>query len=525
MGGSMEVADEVTSAVSRLRDTFTSGRTRDVRWRLAQLLALVRCVEVHRDELTDALQADLGVSPFLSTVNEVERVLVQARHARRNVRQWARHRTVHGPAVLVPGKTRWRPEPYGVVIIYGTWNYPMSMVLLPLIGALAAGNCAVIKVSELSPNVSGLLARLVPKYLDRGAVAVIEGGMEAVTALYAHQWDYIFFTGSREKGKMVAAQAAKTLTPCTLELGGKCPVVVGTSADLKVAARRTVLGKFGIHAGQTCVAPDHVLAIGKGRAEAFAAEAKRCIAAMFGSDPAMSADYGRIINSPTTSRLQNLLASSGGTVVSGGVCDVEARYFSPTVVLLDRGADSTPLMQEEIFGPILPVVAVDALDDALALVNHRSDPLVVYCFTRDAREARKLREETRSGAFVQGEVMLQMVVPDIPFGGVGESGHGCYHGVWSFETFSRIRAYHATSTWLDPFFKYPPYSGLKKKILKVLFAIRFHAIRMGPLSAISLALAPALAYAFRHDLRRATAGILGWLATALATNGTGSYGG
>jgi len=268
------------------------------------------------------------------------------------------------------------------------------------------------------------------------------------------------------------------------------------------------------------VAPDHVLCVGKGRAEAFAAEAKRCVAEMFGSDPFKSKDFGRVINSGTTARLQGLLERSGGTVVCGGVCDVEARYFAPTVVLMDSqgGANGTPLMQEEIFGPILPVLSVDGVDAALAQVNGRSDPLVVYCFTGDAREARKLREETRSGAFVQGEVMLHMTVPDMPFGGVGDSGHGCYHGVWTFKTFSRIRAFHETSTWLDPFFKYPPYSGLKRKVLKLLFAIRFHAIRMGPLPALSLCMAPAVAYAYRHNLRRTAGGVLAWLAAALLAN-------
>jgi aldehyde dehydrogenase (NAD+) len=338
------------------------------------------------------------------------------------------------PERLMPGHGTVVREPLGVGLIIGPWNYPLHLVLAPLVGVLAAGNAAVVKPSELSPTVSAAIARHVPAYLDPEGVAVVEGAIPETTELLEQHFDHIFYTGNGAVGRIVMTAAAKHLTPVALELGGKSPVIVDTDVDLRVVAERIVFGKF-MNAGQTCVAPDYVLAIGD-TAEKLGPLLADVLRARFGEDPATSPDYGRIVNTRHFDRLSKLLGS--GRVVTGGQTDRDAKFIAPTV-LADVAPDS-PVMGEEIFGPILPILNVASLDDAITFITGRDKPLALYAFTGSAETRQRILDETSSGAVGFGLPVAHLTASDLPFGGVGESGMGRYHGKYSIDTFSNLKA-------------------------------------------------------------------------------------
>ncbi len=338
------------------------------------------------------------------------------------------------PEVFRPAEARVVRDPLGVVLIIAPWNYPLQLALAPLVGALAAGNTALVKPSELAPATSAAIAELLPRYLGEEAVAVVEGAVPETTALLEQRFDHIFYTGNGAVGRIVMTAAAKHLTPVTLELGGKSPVVVEPGADLAVTARRIARGKF-LNAGQTCVAPDYVLAIGD-TAAGLEKELADAVRELFGDNPAESTDYGRIVNERHFDRLTALL-DDGRTVV-GGAHDRDARYLAPTV--LADVPETAPVMRAEIFGPILPVLTVPDLDAAIAFINERDKPLALYAFTESADTKRRLAEETSSGALVFGLPVSHLAMPELPFGGVGESGMGRYHGEYSIDTFSHLKA-------------------------------------------------------------------------------------
>lgn len=449
--------------IARLRNYFDSGRTRPLAYRQQQLAGLARFLRERETDLQRAVQQDIGKPPFETTLAEVSFVANEVQFARKRLRSWMKPERVSTPIAAQPGRSRIYREPLGVVLIIGAWNYPIQLVLAPLVGAIAAGNCAVIKPSEMSAATSALLAELLPRYLDPESVQVIEGGVPETTALLSERFDHIFYTGNGTVGRIVMEAAAKQLIPVTLELGGKTPCIVDQHTDLRVAARRIVWGRF-LNAGQSCVAPDYVL-VHRDIEQALLSQLKQTIQEFFGPDPRISRDYGRIVNVRHHRRLMSLISGSGD-VFYGGEADEGDRYISPTI--LHSVSPESPAMRDEIFGPILPVLKVDDINEAIAFVNQRPKPLALYLFTSKGDVRERVIARTSSGAVLVNHTCIHMVVPGLPFGGIGASGMGAYHGRASFETFSHRKAVLSKPTALDLPFLYPPYSEKKKKILKVL---------------------------------------------------------
>jgi aldehyde dehydrogenase (NAD+) len=455
--------DSPADVVKRLRGTFESGRTRPVEWRKAQLTALRRLLADGEPEMLAALERDLGKSAIEGFVTEIALVRAEIDFTLKHLDGWLRPERVHVPTKQQPGRARIHRDPLGVVLIIGPWNYPVQLVLAPLVGALAAGNAAVIKPSEVAAHTSHALARLVPRFLDAEAVAVIEGGIPETTALLDERWDHIFYTGNGTVGRVVMAAAARHLTPVTLELGGKSPTIVDRSANLDVAARRIAWGKY-INAGQTCVAPDYVL-VDRRVEGPLTARLRDAVRQFYGDDPQLSADYGRIVNDRHFARLARLVEEEGaGEVLYGGERDEADRYFAPTAV--QNPEPSSPIMQEEIFGPILPLIAVDDIDAAIDFVNAREKPLALYVFAEDTEVANRVVDSTSAGGVCVNATVFHLAVPGLPFGGVGGSGMGAYHGRATFETFSHAKSVLTKPTSIDPSIAYPPYRGIKAKLLR-----------------------------------------------------------
>ncbi|MEU6237761.1 aldehyde dehydrogenase family protein [Kitasatospora sp. NPDC047058] len=427
-------AADVPAVVARLRATFATGRSKPLGWRLGQLAALRTLLTEQAEVFQQALADDLGKSAAEAYRTEIGFTVNELDHTVTHLEEWLRPRPAGVPEHFRPAEARVVRDPLGVVLVIAPWNYPLQLALAPLVGALAAGNAVVVKPSELAPATSAAMARLLPRYLDPEAVAVVEGGVPETTALLEQRFDHIFYTGNGTVGRIVMTAAARHLTPVTLELGGKSPVVVEPGADLALTARRIARGKF-LNAGQTCVAPDYVLAIGP-TAAALEEQLTAAVREMYGEDPAASPAYGRIVNARHFDRLTALLAD--GRIVTGGGHDRDARYLAPTV-LADVSPEA-PVMRSEIFGPILPIVAVPDLDAAIAFINERDKPLALYAFTGSERTKQRLAEETSSGALTFGLPVSHLAMPELPFGGVGESGMGRYHGEYSIDTFSHTKA-------------------------------------------------------------------------------------
>jgi aldehyde dehydrogenase (NAD+) len=449
--------------VARLRETFRAGRTRPLEWREEQLRRLGELLSRHGDELVAALQADLRKPRLEAWMAEIASTRAEADLARKKLRAWTKPERVRIPLSQRPGRARIVREPLGVVLVIGPWNYPVQLVLTPLVGALAAGNCAVLKPSEVTAHTSAALARLVPRYLDPDAVAVVEGGVAETTALLAERFDHIFYTGNGRVGRVVMAAAAKHLTPVTLELGGKSPCLVDSDVDMDVAVRRIAWGKF-LNAGQTCIAPDYVL-VHESRERELLDGLARTLSEFYGDDPRRSPDLARIASDRHYERLAKLLES--GEVVAGGQTDAAERYVAPTI-LRDVKPDS-PVMEDEIFGPILPVLTVDSLDSASEFVNGKPKPLALYLFTASRLVARTLIDRIPSGGAVVNHVAMHCMVPQLPFGGVGASGMGAYHGRWGFEAMSHRRAVLAKRARPDLRVMYPPYTEKTLKIMRKIF--------------------------------------------------------
>lgn len=424
----------IPDTLRELRATFDAGVTKPLRWRLDQLEALERMLREREEEISDALHADLGKSPVESFLTETGVTLSELAHTRRNLRRWLKPKHVRPALVVAPAVTYTVREPLGAALIIAPWNYPLQLALVPLAAAIAAGNVAVVKPSEHAPATSATLARFVGEYLDPRAVRVVEGGVDTSTELLAERWDTIFYTGGAKVARVVARAAAEHLTPVTLELGGKSPVFVDDSADLDVAARRIAWGKL-LNAGQTCVAPDYVLATPKA-ARGLAERISAAFAEMLGHDPEASEDYARIIHDGHFARLESLL--DGGQIHSGGTRNSQTRYFEPT--LLVDVDETSPVMQEEIFGPILPLIEVVDENAAISFINSREKPLALYLFSERKSVRQKFLRNTSSGALSVGLTVAHVGVSELPFGGVGESGIGAYHGEASLDAFSHTKA-------------------------------------------------------------------------------------
>ena len=443
-----------------LRAYFETGATKPLSWRLSQLDALEHFLMEREQDIEDALRADLRKPPTEAFTSEAGIALSELRLTRRKLASWMKPERVRTSKIAMPGRSYIYREPLGVTLIIGAWNYPLHLVLVPLIGAIAAGNCAVLKPSEVAPNVSALIAKWIPKYLDRKAVQVVEGSVPETTALLQEKWDHIFYTGNGTVGRIVMAAAARHLTPVTLELGGKSPCIVDESADLNMAAQRIVFGKF-FNAGQTCVAPDYVL-VHDHVHDALVNRMSSAIREFYGDDPKQSPDFARIVNERHHARLTRLLDDAD--VVTGGENDVSDRYIAPTI--LKNVKEDDAVMQEEIFGPILPVISVPSVDSAIAFVNRRPKPLALYLFGRDKDVHDRVLAGTSAGGTTINHIWLHLGVDQLPFGGVGESGMGAYHGRLSFETFSHRRAVLKKPLLPDPPLLFPPYSARKLRWIK-----------------------------------------------------------
>jgi aldehyde dehydrogenase (NAD+) len=454
------------------RGYFASGATRVVADRKAQLTRLLKAIEAHQDDLLGGLYQDLRKPAMEAFSAEIGTVMGDLKQAIQQLDRWARPVSYATGPLQFPGKASLQAEPLGVVLIIGAWNYPVNLVLAPLVGAIAAGNCAIVKPSEYVPATNAVLRLLIESVFPAEFVAWVEGDAHTSQALLQERFDHIFFTGGSAIGKRIMAAAAQHLTPVTLELGGKSPCLVAADVDLAVAARRIVWGKF-LNAGQTCVAPDYLL-VEERIKPALVGELQKTIGAMYGPDPAQSPDLARIVSDRHFDRLVGFLPTgaaanqtvAGGQLVAGGQSDRADRYIAPT--LLDNVQWTDGVMQEEIFGPILPILTYRSLDEAIALVNQRPKPLALYFFGRDRAQQEQVLAQTSSGGVCVNDTMLHLTVTDLPFGGVGASGMGSYHGKASFDLFSHRKAVLRRGFSLDIPMRYAPYPkdlGLMKKFL------------------------------------------------------------
>jgi len=438
--------------VGKLRRYFLTGATRSVSFRIEQLRALEGAIERAEQEILDALYADLRKSPLEAYSSEVGFVQTDITYALRHIRGWTRPERRRTPLVAWPGSSAVYPEPYGVALLISPWNYPFQLALSPLVAALAAGNCVCIKPSELAPHTSAVIARLIGETFPVEYVAAVEGDREAVQALLQEQFDHIFFTGSVAVGRTVMEAAAQHVTPVALELGGKSPCIVCNGVDLETTARRILWGKF-LNAGQTCVAPDYVL-VNRRIERALLGAFGRTLERFYGESPQQSEGFGRIVNRRHFDRLVKLL--SHGRVAHGGQYDEHDLYIGPTIMTeVDR---QSPLMEEEIFGPILPVIPFDNLDEVLQTLAQKPQPLALYLFTRDPDVQKRVVAETSSGGVCVNDTVSHILGKDLPFGGVGLSGMGAYHGKTGFDCFTHYKSVMRRGTWIDPSLRYPPAS-------------------------------------------------------------------
>jgi aldehyde dehydrogenase (NAD+) len=458
------VLGQIPQLVAGVRASFNAGKTRPYARRIAQLDGLLRLLADEEAAIVEALQRDLGKPKLEAVSAEVLEVAMNVRYLKKHLKKWMKPERVPTPLSAQPGSSAIVREPLGVALIIAPWNYPFSMVVHPLAGALAAGNGAVVKPSEVAPATSALIARLLPRYLDPDCVAVVEGGVVETTELLAQRFDRILYTGNGVVGRIVMQAAVKHLTPVTLELGGKSPTFVDQSADLKMAAKRIAWAKF-YNCGQTCVAPDYAL-VHRHVYDAFLQALTAAVRELWGEDPRDSESYGRIINGRHHARVMKLI-ESGGKKLMGGHGDVALRYIAPTL-LTDVPSESA-VMRDEIFGPVLPILEVDSVDDAVAFINAREKPLALYAFATDDGVIEKIVANTSAGGMLVNHAMLHVTVPGLPFGGIGESGTGAYHGKHSFETFSHRKGVHRRANWGEAEFIYPPYSESKLSWIRRFF--------------------------------------------------------
>jgi len=450
----------IPGAVARVRAAFERGHTIPLDWRRTQIRRLRAMITENERDLLDALAADVGKPGIEGYATDLGFVVSDIDSTLKSLDRWTRPRRVHTPATSMPGKSSIVREPLGVVLVIAPWNYPVQLLLAPMLAAIAAGNAVVAKPSEVAPHCSALLGRLIPEYLDAEMIAVVEGGVAETTALLEERFDHIFYTGNGRVARVVMAAAAKNLTPVTLELGGKSPTIVARDANIDVAAKRIAWGKF-LNAGQTCIAPDYVL-VDREVERPLLEALTTTVRSFYGTDPRHSPDFARIVNDSHFRRLEKLMHD--GRTVIGGDTDEAARYIAPTI-LADVPLDA-PVMDEEIFGPILPVIAVDGVGDAIAFVRGREKPLALYVFSESQEIVDLVISETYSGGVCVNATVMHVTNPHLPFGGVGESGTGAYHGESGFETFSHSKSVMRRSTRLDPPMLYPPYRRWKERMVR-----------------------------------------------------------
>lgn len=452
---------EMKKIIDRQRTFFQTGMTLDVSFRIAALKRLQHMIRRHEKEIEAALLLDLKKSSFESYMCETGLVLDEIRYMLRHIRSFAKEQNVRTPLAQFCSRSYRKPSPYGVTLIVSPWNYPILLTLDPLIDAIAAGNTVILKPSAYSPACSDLLAKLIHRYFPAKYLTVITGGRSENTVLLQQHFDYIFFTGSKTVGREVMRQASSHLTPVTLELGGKSPCLVDESADLALAAKRIVFGKF-LNCGQTCVAPDYILCHHSVRQKLVAA-IRHEIQIQFGESPLLNPDYGKIINAKHFQRLSELLDPE--KIVCGGNTDAATLRIEPTVMADVTWEDA--VMEEEIFGPLLPILTYDTLEEVIRTVESHPHPLALYFFSEDKTAQKKLLRSCRFGGGCINDTVIHLATSSMPFGGIGESGMGSYHGKTGFESFSHFRSIVDKKTWMDLPIRYQKYTQKKEKLLRL----------------------------------------------------------
>ena len=461
----MPLMNRYSQEIQAQRDFFIANLPFSFDYRKKQLISLKKAIQHYQQDLNEALALDLGKPEFESYMTEIGLVLHEIDLVVKKLKHWIKPKKVKSPLFIQPANSYIHPTPLGVCLIISPFNYPVSLTLSPLIAALSAGNCCTIKTSELTPNVSLVLKKLIDStFAASNYVHCINGGVEEVTALLAQKFDHIFFTGSTEVGKLVMKQAAEHLTPVTLELGGKSPCIVAADANIDIAVKRIVYGKM-LNAGQTCIAPDYVL-VDDSIKDLFLTKIVQRIESIYGSDASESEDFGRIVNEKHALRISELIEPD--KVIVGGHVDIERRYIAPTV--MTNVTLNDPIMQQEIFGPVLPVISFSELNDVLTIIDQLSDhPLAAYIFSENKQVQHLLLSKIQAGGIVVNHCLQHAANPNLPFGGVGNSGIGHYHGKFGFDCFSHQKSVLKAATWLDLSFVYPPYKGklsMLKKLLK-----------------------------------------------------------
>ncbi len=449
----------VKNTLEKQRKFFATGKTQDIEFRIQQLTKLKTAIKEREADIIKALYGDLK-KPELEGYLELA-VLQDITQTLKHIKRWMKPQKVGIPLIQFPASAYIKPEPLGVVLIIGPWNYPFSLIVSPLIGAIAAGNCVMVKPSEISPHTSDILCEIIKDTFSPEYIAAVPGGIETGQALLAQKFDHIFFTGGTKIGKIVMEAAAKNLTPITLELGGKSPCIVDDDINLKETAKRITWGKF-LNAGQTCIAPDYLLVNRNVKSELIN-QMQNCLQEFYGDNPANSPDFARIVNQKQWDKLASLLTV--GKIITGGSTNREDLYIAPTLIT-DISLDS-PVMKEEIFGPILPILEYESLEEAIAIVNRFPKPLALYLFSRDKNKQEQVLNNTSSGGVCLNDTIMHVGLPQLPFGGVGESGIGNYHGKFSFDTFSHQKSILKKTFWFDFNWRYAPYKdklGLFKKL-------------------------------------------------------------
>lgn len=460
----MEAKFMLNTETQNVRDFFQTQATKDIKFRKKYLKALKKSIKKHESDILDALKSDLGKNKVEAYATEIGFVIKELSYIIKELKNWAKTKSVTTPMVQFPAKSFIKYEPYGTVLIIGPFNYPFQLVMSPLIGALAAGNCAVVKPSEMTPQTSMVVQEILEEVFPENYVKVIQGEKEVTSQLLDERFDYIFFTGSTKVGQIVYEKASKHLTPVTLELGGKSPAIIDDTANLKVAAERVAFGKF-MNAGQTCVAPDYVLIDNKVKMK-FVKALQSTIQEFYGTQTEQSEDFGRIVNDNHFNRLVNIIEDSGQQVIFGGESNADELFVAPTIILDPKLSDS--VMQQEIFGPILPIIGYDMFNEVYDIVEQYEKPLALYLFTEDSDQITAVFNRLSFGGGCVNDTILHLANPNLPFGGVGHSGIGSYHGKYSFELFSHEKSYITKSTKLESGLLFPPYKG-KFKYVKQLF--------------------------------------------------------
>ncbi|XP_017838436.1 aldehyde dehydrogenase family 3 member B1 isoform X1 [Drosophila busckii] len=488
--------------LQRARLAFASGKTRNVSFRRKQLENLLRCYEEHENEIISALEADLRRPKQESLIVETEFMKNDIKHILYHLDDWVKPEKPSKSFVNMLDDVQIFNDPFGVVLVIGAWNYPLQLLLVPVAAAIAAGNCVVLKPSEIAANCAKFIAETIPKYLDNECYPVICGGPTETNELLSQRFDYIFYTGSTRVGKIVHAAANKHLTPTTLELGGKSPCYIDKSVELRTAVKRILWGKL-INCGQTCIAPDYILC-SKEMQDKFIAEAKDVLKEWYGDNIQNSPDLSRVINQNNFQRLLGLMKS--GRIAVGGKFDASERFIEPTI-LVDVKPDD-PIMEEEIFGPILPMYTVENAYDAIKFINSREKPLVLYVFSNSSKLVKEFKNNTTSGGFCSNETIMHVAVDALPFGGVGMSGMGSYHGKYGFDTFTHKKSCLGKNLALlgekMASARYPPYSDAKSSLLSFLLRKRrpLPNLHLSHLLAIGVGVGATLLINFYMQVRK-----------------------